>query len=83
MLDGEHDFVSGRIRSGKFVDMSLMKSHSRAAVYCVRFTTSNVSVTTWARHPVVPPTMRKLDASIASVLRANKSVTVFGRRQAL
>lgn len=55
-----------------------MKSHSRAAVYCDCCTTSNVSVTTWAKHPVEPPTMRKFDAS---VLSAKKSVTVFERRQ--
>ena len=60
-----------------------MKSHSRAAVYCDQFTTSNVSVITWAKNSVEPPTIRKSDASVASVLRAKKSVTVFKRPQTL
>lgn len=50
------------------------ESHSRAAVYCDCGTTSNVSVTTWARHPVEPPTMRMFNASVLGAKDISYSV---------
>ena len=54
--------------------MNPINSHSRAAVYSDCCTTSNVSVATWASHPVEPPTIRRFDVSALNAKKFSYSV---------
>ena len=55
--------------------MNSINSHSRAAVYSDCCTTSNVSVTTCASHPVDPPTICRFDVSVLNAKKSSVTVS--------